>query len=517
MKSYLAKLLVLIKGWDGSAFGAKGRVAMASEVSGAEVSFVTEGASSRKQRSVVLGATIGNFIEWYDWTIYGLFSGVFASQIFPSNDKTVSLLVVLSTFALGFLMRPVGAIVLSPIADRIGRRQMLSLTLLLMGAGSLAIALTPSFETIGFGAPVIVLLARLLQGFSAGGEYQGASVFLVEHAPATRRGFIGSMQNLSIGLAVLAANGVATLTTANLPNAELHDWGWRVPFFVGALMSLYGFYIRRSLPETPLFLETASHAGVEKRPLLRVIREFPREALYVFSVQITTVFFYLWTIYLPTYAKSCKQPSAEAGIYRRYGRAGGILHSPADRRVCFRQNRPQAAAARNVNWIFATCLPDACGRSQRRFRKLYYRCLYWLRANCATGFGHARGSLRALSHARACHRRWTALRDIIRRIRRHCPSDRHKPDFIGFRHGASDLRDGARGDVHCRLCLHAGNRRQAAQIKFNEPKEKANAHHFRERECSGCRRRHRAPGPSRRRRGNEDKGHRCRHSLGWRD
>jgi MHS family alpha-ketoglutarate permease-like MFS transporter len=302
MKSYLAKLLVLIKGWDGSAFGAKGRVAMASEVSGAEVSFVTEGASSRKQRSVVLGATIGNFIEWYDWTIYGLFSGVFASQIFPSNDKTVSLLVVLSTFALGFLMRPVGAIVLSPIADRIGRRQMLSLTLLLMGAGSLAIALTPSFETIGFGAPVIVLLARLLQGFSAGGEYQGASVFLVEHAPATRRGFIGSMQNLSIGLAVLAANGVATLTTANLPNAELHDWGWRVPFFVGALMSLYGFYIRRSLPETPLFLETASHAGVEKRPLLRVIREFPREALYVFSVQITTVFFYLWTIYLPTYA-----------------------------------------------------------------------------------------------------------------------------------------------------------------------------------------------------------------------
>ena len=275
---------------------------MASEVSGAEVSFATEGASSRKQRSVVLGATIGNFIEWYDWTIYGLFSGVFASQIFPSNDKTMSLLVVLSTFALGFLMRPVGAIVLSPIADRVGRRQMLSLTLLLMGAGSLAIALTPSFETIGFGAPVIVLLARLLQGFSAGGEYQGASVFLVEHAPATRRGFIGSMQNLSIGLAVLAANGVATLVTANFPSAELHDWGWRVPFFVGALMSLYGFYIRRSLPETPLFLETASHAGVEKRPLLTVIREFPREALYVFSVQITTVFFYLWTIYLPTYA-----------------------------------------------------------------------------------------------------------------------------------------------------------------------------------------------------------------------
>ena len=140
---------------------------------------------------MVLGATIGNLIEWYDWTIYGLFSSVFSSQIFPSSDKTVSLLVVLSTFALGFLMRPVGAIVLSPLADRIGRRQMLSLTLLLMGAGSFAIALTPSFETIGFAAPVIVLLARLLQGFSAGGEYQSSSVFLVEHAEIAMSQFCG--------------------------------------------------------------------------------------------------------------------------------------------------------------------------------------------------------------------------------------------------------------------------------------------------------------------------------------
>lgn len=287
---------------------------MASEVSGTDVAFAAKAASSPKQRSVVLGATIGNFIEWYDWTIYGLFSGVFSSQIFPSHDKTVSLLVVLSTFALGFLMRPVGAVVLSPFADRVGRRQMLSLTLLLMGAGSLVIALTPSFETIGFGAPVIVLLARLLQGFSAGGEYQGASVFLVEHAPANRRGFIGSMQNLSIGLAVLAANGVATLTTVSFPSAELRDWGWRVPFLVGALMSLYGLYIRRALPETPLFLESQRKAGVEKQPLLQVIREFPREALYVFSVQITTVFFYLWTIYLPTYANLASNLSLKEGF-----------------------------------------------------------------------------------------------------------------------------------------------------------------------------------------------------------
>jgi MHS family alpha-ketoglutarate permease-like MFS transporter len=292
---------------------------MTSDVSEGAARLRAETVAARNKGSVVLGATIGNFIEWYDWTIYGLFSGVFSSQIFPSNDKTVSLLVVLATFALGFLMRPVGAIVLSPLADRLGRRQMLSLTLLLMGAGSLAIALTPSFDKIGYGAPVIMLLARLLQGFSAGGEYQGASVFLVEHAPAHRRGLVGSMQNLSIGVAVLVANGVASLTTASFAPDELREWGWRVPFAVGALMSLYGLYIRKGLPETPLFIETAQRAAIEKRPLLQVIREFPREALYVFSIQMTTVFFYLWTIYLPTYA------NLVSGLPLKQGFIGGTI------------------------------------------------------------------------------------------------------------------------------------------------------------------------------------------------
>lgn len=292
---------------------------MASEVLESGAGLGATATVSHSKRSVVLGATIGNFIEWYDWTIYGLFSGVFSSQIFPSSDKTVSLLVVLSTFALGFLMRPVGAMVLSPFADRVGRRQMLSLTLLLMGAGSLTIALTPSFERIGYWAPVIMLLARLLQGFSAGGEYQGASVFLVEHAPAHRRGLIGSMQNLSIGVAVLAANGVASLTTASFAPDELREWGWRIPFAVGALMSFYGLYIRKGLPETPMFLETGQQAAIEKRPLLRVIRDFPRQALYVFSIQMTTVFFYLWTIYLPTYA------NLASGLPLKQGFIGGTI------------------------------------------------------------------------------------------------------------------------------------------------------------------------------------------------
>src|SRR5271154_4647726 len=159
------------------------------------------GVDDRLIGSTVMGGLIGNFIEWYDWTIYGLLSSVFAAQFFPSGNAITSLLATLATFALGFVMRPIGSIVLSPLADKYGRRRMLSLTILLMGFGSLIVAITPPFRSIGIAAPVVLLLARLLQGFSAGGEFQGAAAFLVEHAPADRRGFIGSLPFASIALA----------------------------------------------------------------------------------------------------------------------------------------------------------------------------------------------------------------------------------------------------------------------------------------------------------------------------
>ena len=139
--------------------------------------------NDRSISSTVMGGMIGNFIEWYDWTIYGLLSSVFAGQFFPSGNAITSLLATLATFALGFVMRPVGSVVLSPLADQYGRRRMLSLTILLMGAGSLIVAVTPSYAVIGIAAPLLLLFARLLQGFSAGGEFQGAATFLVEHAP----------------------------------------------------------------------------------------------------------------------------------------------------------------------------------------------------------------------------------------------------------------------------------------------------------------------------------------------
>jgi MFS transporter, MHS family, alpha-ketoglutarate permease len=263
-----------------------------------EAAIVSE---SYTHRTIVAGV-IGNIVEWYDWTVYGLMAGVFSPAIFPAHDAISSVISALLTFAVGFLMRPVGSIVLSPLADRYGRKQILSVTILIMGFGSLLVAIVPPYASIGIGAPVIVLIARLLQGFSTGAEFQSSTVYLVEHAPAERRAFVGSSQLASIGFAILLATGTATLTTMLVPQPALGTWAWRVPFLFGAVLSLYGVWIRLRLPETPYFIAIEQRQDKARRPIFDAFREFPASTFYVFCVQIGTVMFYLWTVFLPTYA-----------------------------------------------------------------------------------------------------------------------------------------------------------------------------------------------------------------------
>jgi MHS family alpha-ketoglutarate permease-like MFS transporter len=255
------------------------------------------------QRStIVVGGAFGNLIEWYDWTIFGLLASVFAPALMPGTDATAKLVGVLLAWAVGFLMRPVGSLVLSPMADRYGRQRMLALTIIMMGAGSLIVALTPSYATIGALAPVLLLVARLLQGFSAGGEFQGSATYLAEHAPPERRALVSSWHIVSIGLAVLLATGVATLITSFIPQPALGAWGWRLPFLLGALLSLYGMWIRLRLPETPSFAKVEQRNAIDANPLLNALRRHPRESLFVFVIQMGTVQFYIWTVFLPTYA-----------------------------------------------------------------------------------------------------------------------------------------------------------------------------------------------------------------------
>lgn len=271
----------------------------------------------------LVGGAIGHFIEWYDWSIYGFLAGIFAAQMFPSDDPTASLIASFSVFAIGFLGRPIGAFVLSPLADKYGRRTMLSATIIMAGIGGLVIALCPTYAQIGIAAPILIVAARLLQGFSAGGEYQIAIAFLNEHAGTRNRAFGASPQQVSIGVSVLVATGVASLTTSSLTPEALASWGWRVPFLIGAAMSLFGLYLRRGLAETPAFEKTERGHSVSAVSILTSITEFPKEVFIVFVIQLNGLQYYLWMIFLPTYA------NLAGGLDRTSGFVGGILASIA--------------------------------------------------------------------------------------------------------------------------------------------------------------------------------------------
>lgn len=253
-------------------------------------------------RTTVAAGAAGHFIEWYDWTIYGLMSATFAPLMFPTADPVVALLAAYGTFAAGFLMRPVGSFVLSPFADRYGRKSVLALTIVLAGIGSLIIALTPTYDQVGILAPVLLLGARLLQGFATGGEYQTAAAFLNEHAPREKRAFAASSQMVSTGLAILFAMGVAALTTKVFAPEILNSWGWRVPFLLGAVLSVYGVWLRRAIPESRTFETKAARDPITLRSVFAGFIEYPKESFIVVVVQASGVQFYLWMVFLPTYA-----------------------------------------------------------------------------------------------------------------------------------------------------------------------------------------------------------------------
>ena len=209
--------------------------------------------SAAHARRIVISSSIGNALEWYDFLVYGFFASVIGKLFFPADDEWVSLLFAVGSFGVSFITRPVGAIVLGMYADRKGRKAALTLSILLMIVGTLAIAVMPSYQQIGIVAPITILLARLVQGFAVGGEFGSATAFMVEHS--TRgRGYYASWQFASQGIATILAAGLGALLTASLTPSDLEGWGWRLPFVFGLLVGPVGFYIRRHLDETPEFV-----------------------------------------------------------------------------------------------------------------------------------------------------------------------------------------------------------------------------------------------------------------------
>jgi MHS family alpha-ketoglutarate permease-like MFS transporter len=252
--------------------------------------------SGRRLRSI-FGGSAGNLVEWYDWYVYSAFALYFAKSFFPPGSQSAQLLNAAAVFAVGFLMRPVGGWLMGRYADRRGRRAALSLSVLLMCAGSLLIAVTPSYAAIGLVAPTMLVLARLLQGLSVGGEYGASATYLSEMAGQQRRGFYSSFQYVTLIAGQLIALAVLIVLQRWLPAPALEAWGWRIPFAIGGALAVAALWLRRGLDETAAF-EASRASGKVKRASVRELLGFPRQIAIVVGLTAGgTVAFYTFTTY----------------------------------------------------------------------------------------------------------------------------------------------------------------------------------------------------------------------------
>ncbi len=253
-----------------------------------------------RARHVLLAVTVGNMLEWYDFAVYGFLTAVIAKVMFPAGDPTASLLMSLGTFGVGFLTRPAGALVFGVLADRKGRKSTLLLTFGLMGAATLAIGLIPPFAAIGIAAPLLVLLARLVQGLAAGGVVGGATAMLTEHAPPGRAGYFASWQAASQAGALLLGALAAATVSAMVSPGHLLDWGWRVPFFASAAIVPLGLYIRGRIDDPEVF---AHQTRTTVSPLRLLWRTHRGAVARGFGITIIwTVSTYFFFVYVPLYA-----------------------------------------------------------------------------------------------------------------------------------------------------------------------------------------------------------------------
>jgi MFS transporter, MHS family, proline/betaine transporter len=264
-----------------------------------------------KTRQAVAAAVIGNVLEWYDFGLYAFVAIYISRNFFPQGDEVTALLSTFLAYGLGFVARPLGAIVIGRIGDTRGRKAALLLTILLMAIGTVLIGLLPTFATIGYLAPVLLVVARLLQGFSAGGEWGSSTAFIVEWAPSGERGYYGSFQQTSVVAGLLLGSGVAALlNTVTTPDA-MASWGWRIPFLLGALIGPVGLYMRRRIDETPAYQKLEASPAAEPNPTspwLLAGRAFG------FTI-VWTVCFYILLNYMPTYTQKYLNLSASAALW----------------------------------------------------------------------------------------------------------------------------------------------------------------------------------------------------------
>jgi MHS family proline/betaine transporter-like MFS transporter len=277
----------------------------------------------------IAAAVIGNALEWYDFIVFGFFAVIISRLFFPTDSQYASLLFTTATFGVGFFMRPVGGILIGIYADRQGRKAALLVVIASMTVAIALIAFAPTYAAIGIGAPLIIVVARLLQGFSAGGEFASATAFLIESAPAGRRGFYGSWQMVGQGLAVLIGAILGAVLTKTLSPEAIDGWGWRIPFLFGLVIGPVGLYIRNSLAETQAFLQS-DQTSQSRTAGRRVLASHIKQILACFGIVVSgTISFYVILVYIPTFARSQLQlPLDQAFLAQAIGLACEVALIP---------------------------------------------------------------------------------------------------------------------------------------------------------------------------------------------
>ncbi|EEL01931.1 Alpha-ketoglutarate transporter, MFS super [Bacillus cereus BDRD-ST26] len=255
-------------------------------------------ANSKRVAGNIFKGSVGNLIEWYDWYVYSAFAVYFSAEFFPKGDPTSQLLNTAAIFAVGFLMRPIGSLLMGRYADRHGRRAALTLSITVMAGGSFIIACTPSYESIGIMAPIILVLARLLQGLSLGGEYGTSATYLSEMASSGRRGFYSSFQYVTLVAGQMVALGVQIVLQQLLSEPDMKAWGWRIPFIIGAMGAVAVLWLRRTMDESEQFANVKSQKR-ESAGTVRALMKHPKAVLTVVGLTLGgTVAFYTYTTYL---------------------------------------------------------------------------------------------------------------------------------------------------------------------------------------------------------------------------
>ena len=267
--------------------------------------------SAAKTRQAVAAAVIGNVLEWYDFAVYAFVAIHISRKFFPAGDEVTALLSTFLAYGLGFLARPLGGIVIGRIGDTRGRKAALLLTILLMAIGTVLIGLLPTFESIGYLAPLLLVVARLLQGFSAGGEWGSSTAFIVEWAPPAERGYYGSFQQTSVVAGLLLGSGVAALLNTVMTPADMGSWGWRIPFLLGGLIGPVGLYMRRRIDETPAYQRMAAASETAQDSTSRWLLA---GRAFGFTI-VWTVCFYILLNYMPTYTQKYLNLSASAALW----------------------------------------------------------------------------------------------------------------------------------------------------------------------------------------------------------